>query len=212
MTVACNLFGAGFVCESMLAEPDRLSVLLSFITDATIRRIQALRVHFGLPLTNTGFWFADDSCALLSAQAYTEHILPHHRKLCDTLAPEGSRAIHLCGDATRLFPTIAAEIRVSSFDTGFPVDFAELRRRLGPDIEVFGGPHIELLRTATEAEVRRETRRILASGIMSDGQFVLREGNNVAPGTPPANIAAMYRTAQEVGVVRPPTSSGAANA
>jgi len=58
---------------------------------------------------------------------------------------------------------------------------------------------VELLRTGTPEQVRAETRRILDSGVMAGGKFVLREGNNLAPGTPEENVAAMYAACREFG-------------
>ena len=40
----------------------------------------------------------------------------------------------------------------------FPVDFADLRRKLGSDIRIKGGPHLELLFSATPARVREEVQ------------------------------------------------------
>jgi uroporphyrinogen-III decarboxylase len=91
------------------------------------------------------------------------------------------------------------ELNVQSFDTGFPVDHGWLREELGPDVRIQGGPHVELLRTGTPAQIREETRRILQSGVMEGGKFVLREGNNLAPGTPEENVAAMYAACREFG-------------
>jgi len=199
MTVACNLFGAEFVCAAMLDEPLRLQRLFSFITEATIDRISARRKRYGLPLPVPGFGFADDSIALISPAAYAQHVLPHHRRLCQALADSGPRSIHLCGDATRHFPLIRDELNVRCFDTGFPIDFAALRTALGPDVQIQGGPHIELLRTATPAQVRSEVRRILATGVARHGRFALREGNNLAPGTPLENIDALYAAGREFG-------------
>jgi uroporphyrinogen-III decarboxylase len=88
---------------------------------------------------------------------------------------------------------------VQSFDTGFPVDHGWLREELGPDVRIKGGPHVEVLRTGTPAQIREETRRILQSGVMEGGKFVLREGNNLAPGTPEENVAAMYAACKEFG-------------
>jgi uroporphyrinogen-III decarboxylase len=198
MTVACNLFGPDFVCAAMLEEPERLRTLLAFITDATIARIRAWRQYAGLPATTDTYGFADDSVALISRQQYIEHILPHHRRLCDAIGPTGPRSIHLCGDSTRHFTAIRDELRVNAFDTGFPVDFAKLRSELGPDVQVNGGPHVELLLSGTPTQVRDEARRILASGICRGGRFVLREGNNLAPHTPPENTEAMYYAVREL--------------
>jgi len=87
-----------------------------------------------------------------------------------------------------------------SFDTGFPVDHGGLRRELGPDVEILGGPEAPLLRGGTAEEVYARTRDILRSGVMDGGRFVLREANNLPPCCPEANLDAMYRACLEHGV------------
>lgn len=201
LTVACNLFGPEFVCEAMIAEPERLEKLLSFIVEATVSRMRAWRTLAGLPLRPENFGFADDSMALISTAMYREHVLPHHRKLCDAMAGPGPRGIHLCGDATRHFVTLRDELNIRSFDTGFPVNFGALRQDLGIDITIQGGPHVELLLTAPPDAVRAEVQRILSSGVLEGGRFVLREGNNLAPHTPFENTTAMYRAGREFGLI-----------
>ena len=197
MTVACNLFGPDFVCETMAGDPDRLKTLLDFITEATIRRMTAWRKLGGIPVPQENFGFADDSVALISTAMYREHILPHHRRLCDALGTDGPRSIHLCGDSTRHFSTLRDELNIRSFDTGFPVDFGALRRELGPGVRIQGGPHVDFLMRATPEAVRAEVRRILGTGILEGGRFLLREGNNLAPYTPLENTEAMYHAACE---------------
>ena len=118
--------------------------------------------------------------------------------MCDALAGPGPRSIHLCGDATRHFLTLRDRLNINSFDTGFPVDFASVRRDLGPAVQINGGPHIELLLRGTPSQVQSETRRILSSGVLAGGRFLLREGNNLAPFTPLENIEAMYNAGREV--------------
>lgn len=201
MTVACSLFGAGFVCETMATDPERMWRLLAFITEATIVRMEAFRRRYGVPVPQEGFGMADDSIALISTRMYREHILPHHRRIFDHFATPGPRSIHLCGNATRHFRTIRDELNVMTFDTGFPVDFAWVREQVGPDVRLLGGPHVEFLISATAPEVREECRRILSSGVLEGGRFVLREGNNLAPRTPLPNVAAMYFAAREFGVL-----------
>lgn len=197
-TVACNLFSPSTVCMMMSDEPQRLNKLLSFIVDASIARIRAWRTLLDLPEKPRG-GLADDSIALISTEMYREHVLPHHRRYMDALFNDEPRGIHLCGNATRHFKCIAQELNVESFDTGFPVDFGSLRSELGPDIQILGGPHVQLLLSAIPQQVREETRRILSSGIMEGGRFILREGNNLAPGTPIDNLQAMYETCRQFG-------------
>lgn len=207
MTVACSLFGPEFVCTAMAAEPDRLRTLLTFITEATIRRMRAWRVMCGIRIPQDGFGMADDSIALISTAMYREHILPHHRRIYETFGTRVDRSIHLCGDSTRHFLTLRDELGIRGFDTGFPVDFGALRRTLGPHVRIQGGPHVELLRRGTPEQVRAEVRRILESGVLEGGLFLLREGNNLAPETPIENTEAMVHAGREFGAFSFPTAN-----
>ncbi|MBM4036579.1 MAG: hypothetical protein FJ291_32990 [Planctomycetes bacterium] len=198
-TIACALRGPTGICLDMYADPAFYHDLMTLLVEGAIRRIRAYRERLGQPVESKTWGFADDSIALLSLDTYRELVLPYHKRLVETFGPEGPNSIHLCGDATRHFRTIRDELKVTSFDTGFPVDHGALRRELGPNITIQGGPHVELLRTGTRRAVRAEARRVLQSGVMEGGKFVLREGNNLAPFTPVANVAAMYAACKEFG-------------
>ncbi|MBM3493837.1 MAG: hypothetical protein FJX72_05880 [Armatimonadetes bacterium] len=199
MTVACSLFGAGFVCETLGSDPQRVHRLFDFITDATVTRVEAWKRRFDIAFPHDGYGIADDSIALLSVRTYREHVLPYHRRLFERFGTERSRSIHLCGDASRHFRTIRDELQVTSFDTGYPVDFGALRSDLGHDVQLLGGPSAPFLVGADTTEVRQATRGVLRSGVMAGGRFILREGNNLAPGTPRGNVAAMYETVRRYG-------------
>ncbi len=200
-TVACNLCSPSTICMMMIEEPEKLRELLAFITDANIARVKAWRKLAGVPETPVG-GIADDSIALISLPMYVEHVLPHHQRYCDALFAPKNRTMHLCGDATRHFVCIRDELNVRTFDTGFPFDFRKMRTELGPDVQINGGPHVELLVSGSPQMVRAETERILRSGIMEGGRFVLREGNNLAPDTPVENTEMMYATCRSVGRFR----------
>ncbi len=107
-----------------------------------------------------------------------------------------SRWVEQESEPQRTPGTQKAQSGVCEFETGYPVDFAWLRRELGPEVTIRGGPSAILLQQATPGEVRAETERILNSGICDGGRFVLREGNSLALGTPLANLEAMYATAR----------------
>ncbi|MGD0091482.1 MAG: uroporphyrinogen decarboxylase family protein [Planctomycetota bacterium] len=197
LTVACNLRGATEFMTDLAADTDYALKLLDFITSATILRVRAYREKLGQPLRPKSFGYADDSLQLISTAMYKDLILPFHRRLVNELSEGETVSIHLCGDATRHFRFLRDTLKVQSFDTGFPVDFAWLREQLGPDVEILGGPSVAFLLAATPAEVRAEVRRVLASGVTRGGRFVLREGNNLPPGVPVENIAAMYEAARD---------------
>jgi len=200
-TAAFDLRGGTELCIDMYEDPDYVHQLLDFLTDALIARMEAFRKMLAKPLKDKQFFIADDAIQLISVEAYKEFVLPCHRRLAEHFAenPTGGNAAHLCGDAQRFFPLMHDELGVDSFDTGFPVDFAWVRRTLGPDVTVSGGPHVRYFMQDDPSELLAETKRILASGIMEGGKFVLQEGNNLPPR---ANLEAcrlFYETGKEFG-------------
>ena len=199
LTVACNVRGASQVYTDLAADPEYARELLHFITEATITRIRAYRQHLGMPLQSKGLRFADDAVQSISTATYRDLVMPFHRRLIQALAAEGPYTIHLCGDASRHFCLLRDELGIQSFDTGFPIDFGRVRQQVGPGVEISGGPSVMLLQTSSPAQVRVEVQRILASGIMEGSRFILREGNNLAPGIPLENLWAMYDAVKEFG-------------
>ncbi|MDO8684459.1 MAG: uroporphyrinogen decarboxylase family protein [Armatimonadota bacterium] len=197
-TAAANLRGAMEICMDIYEDPDYVHELLDYLTEAIILRIKAWRGLLGEPAPES-LNFADDSSQLLSCEAYREFVLPRHKRMIKELAGKGPHYVHLCGDAAHLFKIMRDELNVMGFDTGFPIDFAKVRRELGPEVQIKGGPSIHFLTGATPEEVKDEVKRILATGIMEGGKFILREGNNLAPGAPENNIAAMYDAVREFG-------------
>ncbi|MBI4551369.1 MAG: hypothetical protein HY710_03825 [Candidatus Latescibacteria bacterium] len=199
LTVACNLRGTTEFMTDLLADPGYARALLDYITEATIVRITAYRQRLGLPLKTPEWGFADDALQLISTDLYESLILPFHRRLVETFSEGGPNSIHLCGDATRHFGFLRGALNIQSFDTGFPIDFAWVRDQVGPDVEIRGGPSVMLLQTGSPAQVRAEVRRVLSSGVMRGGRFILREANNLPPGVPVENLWAMYETGKEYG-------------
>ncbi|MDD2708494.1 MAG: uroporphyrinogen decarboxylase family protein [Verrucomicrobiae bacterium] len=197
VTVACNLRGTNFLTD-LVEDPEYADRLLIFLTDAAIKRRQACFDAWAIPEKDRGNWMADDSIALISPGMYRERVLPLHKRFYETGPRDAVRGMHLCGDATRHFKTIARELGVTSFDTGFPVDHGALRGELGPDVEILGGPEVALLERGTPDEVYARTRQILLSGVRDGGRFQLREGNNLPPGCPLENLDAMYEACLEL--------------
>jgi len=198
-TLACSLMGPEDLCLLLKEEPALAADFLGYLNDAIIARIKALRSWVDWK-AGDAIGLADDSIQLISTNDYRKFVLPLHGKYYDELGQPGQRrSVHLCGDATRHFPILKRELGVTEFDTGFPVDFGRVREELGPDTFNWGGPNVSLLLHGTPDAVREETRRILQSGVTRGRRFVLREGNNLSPGTPLENLEAMYWTGREYG-------------
>jgi uroporphyrinogen-III decarboxylase len=183
----------------MLTDTDYYMELMDFIVTATVRRIKAYRERLGHAVESEAWGFADDSVQMLSVEQYETYVLPFHRRLTEEFGPKGPNSIHLCGDVQRLLPVIQRELNVQAFDTGFPVDHGALRKALGPDAQISGGPHVGITHAGPPERLREEVRRILQSGVMEGGRFILHEGNNLPPGTPLEHIAVLYETCKECG-------------
>jgi hypothetical protein len=198
VTVAMNLRGADFMID-LIADTDYSDRLMRFIVDGGIKRRQWFMEYWHGRLGDPGNSMADDSVALLGLDTYVERVLPMHRRWYEAIDNGQARRIHLCGDATRLFPVIQEQLNVRCFDTGFPVDHGQLRRQLGPDTTIQGGPEVALLLNGTADQVYRRAQEILQSGVMEGGRFILREGNNLPPNVPEDNLAAMYQACLDHG-------------
>lgn len=208
LDAAYKLRGAAEVCLDMLGDPDYYHDLMGFITDCLIQRMKAIRKwrweHFSDSADKgqyrrPGFSFADDAVVLLSLEQYREFVFPYHQRLVAEFSDGGHTRCHMCGDATRLFRFLRDHLNVYSFDTGFPVDHGWLRQELGPEVEIFGGPSVMLIKDGPVAGIRRRVRDICESGIMEGGRFVLIAANNMAPCTPVEHVVGMYDAAKEFG-------------
>jgi len=198
LTVAVNLRGSEFLSD-LVEDPAYADELMGFLTEAAILRAKAITALWGIQRQEIGL--ADDMIEAIGVRTYIERVLPHHRRYYDALDPERRmrRTMHLCGDACRHFPIIAAECGVSSFDTGFPLDFAAVHRAVGPSVEILGGVEVATLLHGAPEAVFARAQSILTSGVLEGERFILREANNLPPCVPMENLAAMYRAAQEYG-------------
>jgi uroporphyrinogen-III decarboxylase len=199
LTVATSLRGTELYLD-FYTDPAYVHQLLDFVTTGTIARIRAHRQFFNLPPISEDWSYADDAVQMLSTAMVREFVLPYHKKLKQELSRADDVSLHLCGDATRHFKMFRDEMNVASFDTGFPIDFAWVRKELGPGVEIQGGVRAPQLATGTPDEIHAEARRILESGIMEGGRFILKEANDLVPCTPLENMNALYQAASMYGV------------
>ncbi len=196
LTIAYALRGNELLTD-LYDDPDYVRQLLDYVTEGVIARVQAHNRFFGAAEIAPDMFFADDELMLISNRQMKEFMVPVYKKLKVGLTTAEKIKIHLCGDATRHFKTLKEELGVYEFETGFPVDFGALRKSLGPEVLLHGGPDIMLLQNGPVEAIQKRVDEILFSGVCEGGRFVLREGNNLAPHTPFAHLDAMYQAARK---------------
>ena len=204
LTFCMTAFGTDFLLL-LAEEPEKCRRVFLKVTDDLLARHRYLCSVAEVPPVPGAVGMADDSIAMISCDTYRSTLLDIHKHQYD-VSSEGDlsrrRTCHLCGDATRHFKSLVDVCGVQSFDTGFPVNHGALRRELGPDIEISGGPHVGLLeRKGASQECYNEAKRILQSGICEGGRFILQEGNNLPPLCPLENLQAVYQACLEFGWV-----------
>jgi uroporphyrinogen-III decarboxylase len=204
-TTACDLRGVTELCLDIYEDPDYVHLLMSFVTDASIARAKAWRRDAGMPVQfdpSEAYTLADDAIALLSPDAYREFVLPYHQRIVREMGGSERTRWHLCGEVGQHFETLVTEFGAESFDVGSCTDLAEVRRRLGPEVEFLGNIDPVLLLQGTVDDIENAVRRTMTCGVMEGGRYIMREGSNVAPRTPVRNLRAMYEAGKATGVYR----------
>ncbi|MFP4501611.1 MAG: uroporphyrinogen decarboxylase family protein [Candidatus Hydrogenedentota bacterium] len=201
MTLAIGMRGAENFLTDLMVDPEYARQLLDYLTEALVQRMAAWRRELGTPMQQDDFGFGDDACEFISEAMYREFVLPHHRRLYNTFSSGKGRFLHLCGDAQHLFDTTRRELDIGWFDTGFPIDFDRLRRELGPETVVSGGPRVAFFLEDDAEPLLQETARILQSDILNGGLFVLQEGNNLPPRVPLDRCWRFYEFGKTYGTV-----------
>ncbi|MDD3927137.1 MAG: uroporphyrinogen decarboxylase family protein [bacterium] len=207
-SIALKLRGTVETMVDMYERPQYYRDLMEYVTRNTIARMKAHRrwANEQSPAKNVFheepgyFSYADDSIAMLSTDQYNEFVLPYHEKIFEAFCdPAKGCYIHLCGDATHHYKFLADTFNAKTFNTGFPVDHGKMRKILGPDIELQGGPTIMLIKDGTPESITAETKRICETGVMDGKRFMLIAANNLAPCTPVENIVALYEAGKAYG-------------
>lgn len=208
LDLAYKLRGADNLLVDMLTDEVYYHDLMRYITENLIRRIKRMKEYRWKLLPDSkdlgqykrdGYGFADDAIALISLNHYKEFVYPYHKRFFDEFSTGAPAGMHLCGDATRHFKFLSDAFNVQSFDTGFPVDHGALRRALGPDVNINGGPTVMQLLDGTREGIEARVKQICGSGVMEGGRFVMIAANNLAPMTPVENIQTLYEATKRYG-------------
>lgn len=212
--VETALYMMGFerwlVCAA--SEPEFAGVLLDKITDisialdrigleATAKYLQIFKI--------SGDDFGMQTGPLYSPKMFRELFLPRLRRrwqaareYLDTVNSSVKLMFHSCGGIRPFIPNLI-EIGLQVLDPVQPraagMDSAELKREFGDRLTFHGGvDEQKVLPFGSEEDVEAEVRlriRAFAPG----GGYILAPSHYVQADTPPANIVAMCRAAQQYG-------------
>lgn len=140
------------------------------------------------------------SADIISPKMYRDLIFPAHKNFYQKVKDTGILPIvYFLGDINPLIDDInrmgVAALLVEESKKTFVLDVIDIRKRLSPDITLFGNlDSVYTLLKGTREEVVAETKKQLEAARY--GSFVMANGCPVAFDTPKENILAMIETAR----------------
>ena len=208
-TLATDLRGPDIYLD-LYERPDFAHQLLEIVTDKVIGHYRWLasitenpvgRHRWGPKLKaikdRRGTGLVDDSAGALSPRLYREFVYPYSMRVVEAVGRPLS--IHIDAPADHLLP-FYREMGVRSFPGfGWRTSLGKVREYLGGQAALIGNLSPMLLLYGTPNRVYNAAWRVLDT-LAPCGGLVLSEGDNVAPGTPVANMQAMVQAAEDYGV------------
>lgn len=199
-TLCGQLCGVTNFLMWLATNPEEMAELTALVGRTMKRYIRASRA-FDAAEDLDGLGFASDLTGLMSPETYAEFCAPHERDLYETFAPRGGRYYHADSNL-RNHIGILAEIGVTTVNIGPMLSVSHILN-VAPKMRIDGQvpPTQVLWRGSPDLvvdAVRCDIAEIKAAGADLSQLRVCTAGS-INPGTPLANIRAMYWAAQTFG-------------
>lgn len=208
--VATDLRGAEQFNMDLIDRPEWTKELLDLIVDKTIEWVDYHRSYcngdaYILNETRRNeFFIGDDATALMSPELYQEIGLPPLQKVARHFRERrGLRILaHNCGRADHLVPFIASKLKPDEYwGFSYLTDRDLIKKNMAGRMVLCGGVSPITIHDGTPEDVEKETRELIEKFASSKG-YIVMDGNNIAPGSPLANINAMHHAAERYGRFR----------
>ncbi|MFH0965428.1 MAG: uroporphyrinogen decarboxylase family protein [Planctomycetota bacterium] len=158
-------------------------------------------VREGADVVLLGDDYSDKNGPMMSPAQFEEIILPGDAAVVAAIQSAGAHCIkHTDGDIRKIMDMLVGT-GVDCLGPLEPVPGMELERifeRYPGKIAVMGNLSIDLLSRGSAEEVRRATKRVLAT-VSARGPHILSSANTIAASVKPENFVAMVETAREFG-------------
>jgi uroporphyrinogen-III decarboxylase len=174
----------------LVEKPNLIEYLCQKILEQNIEAIRRLAAAGGDAI------YIDDATAtsdMISVKHYERFSLPYMKLMVDEIHHLGHRAIviYFGGVADRLdqIASIGADgLSVETSMKGYTNDIAEIARRIGQRVTLFGNVNpVDVLEQASDEELEAEVQRQAAAGRQARG-FVMCTGSPITPNTPLARV------------------------
>lgn len=191
--VAGDLMGQTELFVAVKERPDFVRELLRIVTDKLLEWLDFCWAEEKLPLPKDFAW-TDDLAVSLSAETFRDIVLPSEKRL--RFHFDGRLSLHMCGKSDHLLEIFRDDLAIHELQGfGYEVDLDRIGEALGGRVVLIGNVNPMLIHAGTPDQVRAATRRVIETLGPRRG-LIVQDGNNIPPGSPPANINAMMEAAE----------------
>ena len=192
LALAAELRGLNHVMTDFIDDPEFVQELMDFTAEVAIVYADA-QIKAGADTIG----MSDAAASMIGPRHYAKYLLPWQRRVLESIRkshPETILRLHMCGNTGPLISQMAT-LQVDIYELDFPVDLPAARAVLGPNRLILGNVStIEDLLEGTPERVSAAARRCHETC----GRFhIVGAGCELSPYTPPENLRAMVRYAQE---------------
>jgi len=191
--VAGDLMGQTELFVAVKERPDFVRELLRIVTDKLLEWLDFCWAEEKLPVPKDFAW-TDDLAVSLSAETFRDVVLPSEKRL--RFHFDGRLSLHMCGKSDHLLEIFRDDLAIHELQGfGYEVDLDRIGEALGGRVVLLGNVNPMLIHAGTPDQVRAATRRVIETLGPRRG-LIVQDGNNIPPGSPPANINAMMEAAE----------------
>ncbi len=190
MAEAADLRGINTIMTDFFDDPAFVRDLFAFVVDLELRFARE-QVRAGADLIGIG----DAAASLIGPQFYSEFVWPYEKQLVDGIHALGCKVrLHICGN-TRFALADMGKLGCEIVDLDFLAPMAEGRKQMGPGQVLLGNINpVLVLRNGKPADV---TASVADCHREAGARFIVGAGCEVPRDTPPENLRALCRYAQE---------------
>jgi uroporphyrinogen decarboxylase len=196
--VAGDLMGQTELFLAVREDPDFVRELLRIVTDKLIEYLDFCWQEEGLEARDLSW--TDDLAAGLSAESYRALVLPEEQRLRFHFS--GRASFHMCGRTDHLLEIFRDDLRIDEYQGfGYQVDLARVAHVMGGRVVLMGNVNPMLVHRGPPEQVRKATAACIEALAPLKG-YIVQDGANIPPGTPPEHINAMMEAAETYGRYR----------
>ncbi len=202
-TMAANLCGLELFLKWLIKKPELTERLMNMALDHILNVLKNWAKRFGPD--NLFVWLSSpsESNQVISPGHFKARALPYHLAYHERLRNIGIKhfGFHICGDQNLNLPHLADTspwLHPAVLSFGHEVDL-EIAIQYFPRDIIFGNIDSTTLQYESEGQIYDRSRIALEKGEKASAGFVLGPGCDIPLETPPQNLHAMTRAAQDHG-------------